>query len=190
MRKILIISITLLCALFIVSCDGSSPSAPEAKVYSVKVPQFLEGNDKASKAIDLSDLTSSDPNYVRIQLYEYFPPLTGFTTTSVAVGSKINTTILGTSLTVTMSLDSVGNYVFEGKNDNDYLKVVVAKDNNTFTFVHAISVQNITGFAMPVVIGEGTITDSGFEGDLDFYLFNAGTAISQKAHASIKKTGQ
>lgn len=185
MRKVSAVIISLLCALFIISCNGDSPSEPAERSYSVAVPQFLEGNNNAMKTIDGSSLTLDQQTL--FTLYEFFPPITDFSTESLTVGSKVYTTILGEDLSLTMSLDSDENYVFEGSNNSDYLKVVINKDNSSFSFTHAISAWTGSFYVMPVITGQGEILDSGFEGFVDIFILNSGTC--QKSKALIKKDG-
>ena len=127
------------------------------------VPQFAEGNNKDSKAgIQITGEMMGDTETVqRFFSYRVAPPVTGFTEQKIAKGSKINTSLFGNPISLTMTLASGGSFIFEGSTDSEYIKVEISKDNKTFNYVHSmiLDVQG-GGDEYDVVMGEGEIKSS------------------------------
>lgn len=157
-RKHLFCILAVLALLFtLVACDSDKSSEP---TYTVMVPQFAEGNNKDSKAgIQITGEMMGDTETVqRFFSYRVAPPVTGFTEQKIAKGSKINTSLFGNPISLTMTLASGGSFIFEGSTDSEYIKVEISKDNKTFNYVHSmiLDVQG-GGDEYDVVMGAGEI---------------------------------
>ncbi len=160
------------------SCDGEKASAT---TYTVQVPQFAEGNGSDAKVgIPITGEDISNPSTVkRFFAYRISPPITGFKEQKIEKGSKINTKMFGHDITLSMTVAENGNYIFEGANDSEYIKVEISKDNKTFNYVHALilDVNAGSGFddEFDVVEGAGEIlSNNHFDSYGTAYYLSAG----------------
>ena len=119
------------------SCDGEKASVT---TYTVQVPQFAEGNGSDAKVgIPITENEMSNVPFVKhFFAYRISPPITGFKEQKIEKGSKINTKLFGYDITLSMTVAENGNYIFEGANDSEYIKVEISKDNKTFNYVHSL----------------------------------------------------
>lgn len=156
--------IVIICVLF-VAC-GPEP----VKKYDVKVPQLSGATSRSSRQIVASEDVLSDMELVsEFFAYRIAPPIIGFSRQSIEEGSEITAGLSNLScITLSMSLDSAGDYVFEGSNGDDYIYVKVSKDNSSFDYVHAVKIYGSaggTGDEFDIVLGQGIINeDNSFEG--------------------------
>ena len=136
--RTLFLALLIVTTLFVCSsCDGEKASAT---TYTVQVPQFAEGNGSDAKVgIPITvDEMSNVPFIKHFFAYRISPPITGFKEQKIEKGSKINTKLFGHDITLSMTVAENGNYIFEGENDSEYIKVEISKDNKTFNYVHAL----------------------------------------------------
>jgi len=156
LRPLFIILAVLVAVFTLASCD------PETSAFTVQVPQFAEGNGAKDVGIEITQDTINDISTVkRFFAYRVAPPITGFKEQKIAKGDKINTSLLGNPITLTMTVSSNGNYVFTGSTDSEYINVEISKDNKTFSYVHSL-ILDVNGVQngedeFDVVIGEGEI---------------------------------
>jgi len=121
--------------------------------------------------------------------YRMAPPLVGFSKQNVKKGSTITCGIKGLStVTVTMSIDDDGNYIFSGSDpDGDYIYVKVSKDNSSFEYVHII---NVTGDnpEFDVTMGNGTISGNTVDAGGQVYcVMTTHDNINDKTNVEIRK---
>ena len=170
--------LAVLAVVFILSsCDGDKTS--ETPTYTVMVPQFAEGNSKDSKVgIPITqEMIVNDTTVRRFFAYRVAPPITGFKEQKIAKGSRVSTSIFGNPISLAMDIDEEENFVFEGLRDSsEYIKVVISKDNKTFSYVHSM-ILNVTqgDDEFDVVVGAGEILSSNhFDSYGTAYYLSAG----------------
>ncbi|MCR5760434.1 MAG: hypothetical protein K6F82_00290 [Sphaerochaetaceae bacterium] len=177
------------------SCDGEiTPTT-----YTVQVPQFAEGNDRDSKDVGIpitgEDITNTS-TVKRFFAYRISPPITGFKEQKIEKGSKINTKLFGNDIALSMTVAENGNYIFEGVNDSEYIKVEISKDNKTFNYVHAlildVNAGSGTNDEFDVVEGAGEIlSNNHFDSyGTAYYLGDGGDAAQYEFLLYGKNNGK
>lgn len=162
-KLMLFVLVVVATALILSSCDPNVES--EVQTYTVQVPQFAEMDAKGAKAgiiINGEEVLSDDSIAKHFFANRIAPPITGFKEQKIARGSKIKTNLLGNPIDLTTTIDAEsGNYIFEGFNDDEYIRVEISKDNKEFNYVHSIilDVENFPGAndEFDVVVGKGEI---------------------------------
>ncbi len=136
----------------------------------VQVPQFISDNDQNSRSIRITL-----DNIAEYQFYMNTPPILSFSEQEMSIGDSIKASFFDNPLDLILSIDSAGNYVFEGSSADEVLKVTVGSDNKSFEFIHVASFVADVGYGdiydYMVFIGKGSIHDSSISGCYTYYDF-------------------
>lgn len=173
-NRLLAVSFTIIAILLaFVACSDAKPVK-----YDVKVP-ILMGGSTARKIVANEEIIADSEAVSQFFAYRVAPPVIGFSDQKIEAGSTIEIGLKDLSrVTLTMSLDQDGNYVFEGSNGDDYAYVKVSKDNSKFDYIHVIKIYGEMGGTddeFDVVVGQGKINDdNSFEGCGTLYYLITG----------------
>lgn len=173
-NRILVVSFTIIAVLLVfVACNDT-----KSVKYDVKVP-ILMGGSSARNIVATEEILADSETVKQFFTYRVSPPVVGFSDQTIEAGATIEIGLKDLSrVTLTMSVDQQGNYVFEGTNSDDYAYVKVSKDNKSFEYVHVIKIYGSmpgTDDEFDIVVGQGKInSDNSFEGCGTLYYLITG----------------